>query len=85
MTTFLAAAKASRFSPKGYSSSAAGTLEQAGKLYKFTKVEVTLNIVVEDYSTVSRAEKPLEKAEQNCFISASVEAEVELNPNVTAG
>lgn len=85
MTTFLAVAEASRFSFKSYSSSAAGTLEQVGKGYKFTKVEVTVNLVVEDESTVSRAEKLLEKAEQNCFISASVEAEVELKPNVTVG
>jgi organic hydroperoxide reductase OsmC/OhrA len=85
MTTFLAVAEASRFGFKSYSSSATGTLERVGKGYKFTKVEVTVNLVVEDESTVSRAEKLLEKAEQNCFISASVEAEVELTPKVSAG
>jgi organic hydroperoxide reductase OsmC/OhrA len=85
MTTFLAIAETSRLSFKSYASSATGTLERVGKGYRFTKVEVTVNLVVEDESIVSRAEKLLEKAEQNCFISASVEAEVELTPTVTAG
>jgi peroxiredoxin-like protein len=85
MTTFLAIAEASRLSFKSYTSSATGTLERVEKVYKFTKVEVTVNLVIEDESMVSRAQKLLEKAEQNCFISASVEAEVELKPNVTAG
>lgn len=85
MTTFLAVAEASRVSFKSYSSSATGTLERVDKGYKFTGVEVSVDLVVEDESTVSRAEKLLEKAEQNCFISASVEAEVTLKPNVTVG
>lgn len=85
MTTFLAIAETSRLSFKSYASSARGTLERVGKGYRFTKIEVTVNLVVEDESIVSRAEKLLEKAEQNCFISASIEAEVELNPTVTAG
>ena len=82
MTTFLAIAEASKFSFEGYESKAVGTIERIEKRYEFTKVEVTVDLGVADESAVSKGERLLQKAEENCFISNSLKAEVELKPQV---
>lgn len=85
MTTFLAIAEASKFDFESYSSSAVGTIERIERRYEFTKIEVTVNLGVADESAVSKGERLLQKAEENCFISNSLKATVELKPKVTAG
>ncbi len=82
MTTFLAIAEASRFEFAAYESSAVGTLEQAGKGYEFTSVVVSVKLKVGDESAISRAERLLQKAEQNCFISNSLKAAVAVESEV---
>ena len=82
MTTFLAIAEASKFSFESYESKAVGTIERIEKRYEFTKVEVTVDLGVADESAVSKGERLLQKAEENCFISNSLKAEVELKPQV---
>jgi peroxiredoxin-like protein len=82
MTTFLAIAEASKFSFESYASQAVGTIERIEKRYEFTKVEVTVDLGVADESAVSKGERLLQKAEENCFISNSLKAEVELKPQV---
>lgn len=83
MTTFLAIAEASKFSFESYQSSAVGTIEQVEKRYEFTKIEVTVDLGVADEGAVSKGERLLQKAEENCFISNSLKAEVELKPQVS--
>lgn len=85
MTTFLAIAEASKFEFVGYESSAVGTIEQVGKSYEFTSIVVSVKLKVGDESAVSRGERLLQKAEQNCFISNSLKATVELESEVTTG
>jgi peroxiredoxin-like protein len=83
MTTFLAIAEASKFEFESYESSAVGTIERIEKRYEFTKIEVTVNLGVGDEGAVSKGERLLQKAEENCFISNSLKAAVELKPRVT--
>ena len=83
MTTFLAIAEASKFDFESYSSNAVGTIERIERRYEFTRIEVTVNLGVADESAVSKGERLLQKAEENCFISNSLKAAVELTPKVT--
>lgn len=85
MTTFLAIAEASKFEFTSYESSVIGRIEQVEKRYEFTHLKVTVRLGVLEESAVSKGERLLQKAEQNCFISNSLKAEVELVPEVRVG
>ncbi len=84
MTTFIAIAEASKFSFSAYESTAKGLLERTDSGYRFTSIEVAVELTVGS-GDETKAERLLEKAEQNCFISKSVNAEVTLKPTVVAG
>ncbi len=85
MTTFIAIAEASKFVFQAYESSVVGTIERVEKSYQFTKVVVSVKLTVPDEGAASRAERLLQKAEQNCFISNSIKAEIELVPEIVVG
>jgi peroxiredoxin-like protein len=85
MTTFIAIAEASKFSFQSYESSAIGTIERVEKSYEFTRITVSVKLTVADEGSVSRAERLLQKAEQNCFISNSIKAEIDLVPEIAVG
>lgn len=84
MTTFIAIAEASKFSFSGYESTAKGLLERTDSGYRFTSIEVAVQLTVGS-GDEAKGERLLEKAEANCFISKSVNAEVTLKPTVVAG
>jgi peroxiredoxin-like protein len=84
MTTFIAIAEASKFSYSAYESTAKGLLERTDSGYRFTSIEVAVKLTV-GAGDETKAERLLEKAEANCFISKSVNAEVTLKPTVVAG
>lgn len=85
MNTFLAIAEASKFSFAGYESSARGLLEKTDSGYQFTSIEVEVGLTVSEEQAVSKGIRLLQKAEQNCFVSNSVKAEVSLIPSVKVG
>ena len=85
MTTFLSIAEASRFEPRSLKSSVTGIIEPVEKKYQFTRIEIRAELGVADESQVAKGQRLLEKAEENCFISNSVKAEVKLTPVVTVG
>lgn len=83
MTTFIAIAEASKFNFSGYESTAKGLLEKTDSGYRFTSIEVAVTLKV-GAGEESKGQRLLEKAEQNCFISKSVNAEVHLKAEVVA-
>jgi peroxiredoxin-like protein len=83
MNTFLAIAENSRIELSSYDASGTGTLEQSGRSYVFTKVDVEVRVAVPDEKTAGKIERLVQKAEQNCFISQSVKAEVAVTSSVT--
>lgn len=85
MTTFIAIAEASKLEYSAYQSTAHGVLEKTDGGYEFTRITVEATLTVGDDAAVSKAERVLQKAEQNCFISRSVKADVELKPTVMVG
>lgn len=82
MTTFLAIAEASKFDFASYESSVTGKIERVEKSYEFTSVVVSVKLGVNDESALSKGERLLQKAEENCFISNSIKAKVELEAEV---
>lgn len=85
MNTFLAIAEASKFSFEGYESSARGLLEKTDSGYRFTTIEVEVGLTVAEEQAVAKGIRLLQKAEENCFVSNSVEAQVTLVPSVKVG
>lgn len=59
-----------------------GELEHDGKGYKFTKMVVRPRVVVRSEGDVETAREYLEKAHETCFMSNSVIAEVEMEPEI---
>lgn len=84
MTTFIAIAEASKFSFSGYESTAKGILEKTDAGYRFTSIDVAVTLTVAS-GEESKGERLLAKAEQNCFISKSVNADVHLKSEVVPG
>lgn len=82
MTTFIAIAEASRFPFVGFKSDVVGTIERVDGKYQFTRIEITVELGVGSEDQVSKGERLLQKAEENCFISNSITAEVVLTPKV---
>jgi peroxiredoxin-like protein len=76
MTTFLAIAANSRLEYTGFSCAATGKLEQVDGKYRITEVELKPVVMVADASQLERAERVLQKAEQHCLISNSVNSKV---------
>lgn len=85
MNTFMAIAEASKFSFSAYESSVRGLLEKTGSGHRFTKVEVEVRLTVSAEDQIGKGTRLLEKAEQNCFISNSLVADVSLKPTVAVG
>lgn len=85
MHTFLAIAENSKLSVNAFSANGTGTMERSGKSYEFTRLDIAVAVSVPDDDSVGKAEKILHKAEENCFISNSIKAEVHLEPKISVG
>jgi peroxiredoxin-like protein len=82
MTTFLAIAANSRLEYSGFSCAATGKLEQVEGKYRITEVELKPVVTVTDASQAERALRVLQKAEQHCLISNSVNSRVIMEAKV---
>jgi organic hydroperoxide reductase OsmC/OhrA len=85
MTTFLAIAANSKLEFTAYESEADGTLEKLESGYMITEITVRPVVTVPSEDLVPRARRIVEKAEQNCLISASMKTKVKLEPEVRVG
>ncbi|MCA6365298.1 MAG: OsmC family protein [Bacteroidetes bacterium] len=82
MTTFLAIAANSRLEYTGFSCTATGKLEHVEGKYRITEVELKPLVTVADASLAERALRVLQKAEQHCLISNSVNSKVTMMAEV---
>lgn len=82
MTTFLAIAANLRLEYTGFSCAATGKLEQENGKYRITEVELKPVVTVADASQAERAQRVLQKAEQYCLISNSVNSTVTMVPEI---
>ncbi len=82
MTTFLAIAENSKLDYTSFACKAIGTLEKTDKGFAMTKVHLEPVVTINDESAESRAMRVLEKSEQHCLITKSIQSEVTMEPKV---
>ncbi len=82
MSTFLAFGTRKGIPLKSYKSSAEGLLENVEGKYKFTKVIVKPEIVVEQSWTKEQVEEIVHQAHENCLIANSLTAKVIIEPTI---
>ncbi len=81
--TFLAIARLSKLDVVSMRASAQGKLEKSdGGGYRITEIVIKPALIVRSEAERERAERLLEKAERNCFISNSITASVRLEPEI---
>lgn len=80
MTTFLAIAEVSKLKVSSYRMKACGKLEKVPEEgYRFTEISLT-PIVDVAAGDVDRARRLMAKAEKSCFVSKSLRARVQVEP-----
>jgi peroxiredoxin-like protein len=84
ITTFRAIAEYSHFEFSGLEVAAEGTLSKAEGGFRFTKIVVHPELTVRAEQDRERGLRLLDKAERACLISRSLNAEISLEPRVTA-
>jgi peroxiredoxin-like protein len=83
MTTFRAIAEIARVEVVEYRDQATGHLRRGDdRLYRMEKVTLRPRVVIADPDQVEKAHRLLEKADQVCLISRSVNSEVVVEPTV---
>lgn len=80
--TFKAIAAASNVEWQAMTCDVIGLLDKVDKVTRFTRVRIQAQLSVDDESKRDRAERLLHKAEQNCLVSNSLNAEVVLSAKV---
>jgi peroxiredoxin-like protein len=83
MLTFLAYAQNRKVELARYASRAEGTLEHKDGKYRITRITVQPVITVKTEDQILLAGQVLKSAEQDCFISNSVTATVDVTPQFT--
>ncbi|MDD8017087.1 MAG: OsmC family protein [Bacteroidota bacterium] len=83
MSTFLSFGARKTIPLKSYKSSAAGLLENIDGKYRFTKIIVKPEIVVEQSWTKEQVEEIVHIAHDNCLIANSMTAEIIIEPTIT--
>lgn len=84
MATFAALAEISKLEFVSFTSRATGTLEKLdGQGYQITEIILKPKLVIRFEHDLERAERVLERAGKNCFISNSIKGEVRLSSEVT--
>lgn len=81
--TFRAVARLSKVPWTSLECEANATLDRLERVTRFTDVALTARLVVPSGTDPARAQRALEKAEQNCLISNSLNAAVHLETEVT--
>lgn len=80
MLTFLAYAQHRRLEISACESIAEGTVENTDGKYRVTRIVVKPLIALKQESDIALAEEALKSAKEGCFISNSVTATIELQP-----
>ncbi|WOX05521.1 OsmC family protein [Microbulbifer pacificus] len=80
--TFRAIAKFNGLEWTALDCSATGTLDKDGRKTCFTAFEVNAKLEVPEGTDLEKAQKLLEKSEQSCLVTNSLNAEVTLNAEV---
>lgn len=78
MTTFLYYAEKKNLEIQMYTSKAEGILENVDKKFMFSKITVKPRILPKNKDQINVVEELMDLAENNCFISNSVKAEVKV-------
>ncbi len=82
MTTFLAIAENSRLSYQQFESNASGKLEMIDGKYVMSEVTLRPVVTIENEEDRAKAERVLQKSEQNCLISNSITSKIIFEPTV---
>lgn len=82
MSTFLSFGGRKGIPLKSYKSSAEGVLENVEGKYRFTKIVVKPEIVVENSWTKEQVEEVVSSAHNHCLIGNSITAEVIIVPTI---
>jgi len=82
MTTFLAIAENSRLNYQQFESNASGKLEMIDGKYVMSEVTLRPVVTIENEEDRARAERVLQKSEQNCLISNSITSKIIFEPTV---
>lgn len=85
MLTFLAFAGRKGLRLVSYESDGHGTLEMADGRLRFTRVVLRPRIVIAAGDDVETARALFHEAEQACLVTNSIRAQVEAQPEITAG
>lgn len=83
--TFRAIARASKFEWTALTVVAQGVLDRVERVTQFTAMELNVKLRVPVGTDVEKAQRLLEKSEQNCLITSSLKAKVVLQAAVTVG
>ena len=83
--TFRAVAEASRLEWTNLAVSAEGTLDKVERSMKFTAFTVSAKLTVPEGTDPAKAERVMEKAEANCLITNSLDAQTHLETEVVVG
>ena len=83
LATFIAIAEMSKLDVVSFTSTAIGKLEKTeGNAYRITEIILRPRLVIKQESDTERAERILQKAERNCFISNSILTKIKLEPEI---
>lgn len=83
MATFIAMAEMSKLDIVSFISTAVGKLEKVEGLgFRLNEIVLKPKLVIKFEYDTERAQRLLEKAEKNCFISNSILSEVRLEPSI---
>jgi peroxiredoxin-like protein len=82
MTTFLAYAEKKKVDFTAYESEAEGVLERVDNRFMFSKIVVRPRVSVSSEDQADKVKQVMDLAENNCFISNSLKASVEIKPEI---
>lgn len=82
MLTFIGLAQRQQLPFVSYKSSATGTLEFVDGQYRFTRIVISPNVVIDEPATEADVLALLREAHKRCLIANSITAVVEVNANI---
>lgn len=82
MTTFLSIAENSKLDFTGFSCKSSGKLEQVEGKFLMTEVILEPTVTIVNESDREKAERVLQKSEQNCLISNSIKSKITMNTTI---
>ena len=80
--TFRAIARASKLTWTSLECHVTGTLDRNERTTRFTRFDVHAELTLPPTANVEQAQRLMEKAERNCFITSSLNADVNLSIDV---